>query len=173
MWISGNLGGAAGTGITFWLKLRPEKPLKSTSTVAQEDSIGSCLKLTKRTTKVAFKIQAISLLLIITFSLTFQECVLTWLLFLFLPFWVLAGRLSGLIVSAVLLFRRRELWLSLAVISFALPVILSGVEIAALTDNGFTSPFDPYLWLAGNPFCCSLLDLFGWGILGAGLFKRR
>ena len=165
MWISGNLGGAAGTGITFWLKLRPEKPLKSTSTVAQEDSIGSCLKLTKRITKVAFKI---SLLPIITFSLTFQECVLTWLLFLFLPFWVLAGRLSGLIVSAVLLFRRRELWLSLAVISFALSVILSGVEIAALTP-----PLDPYLWLAGNPFFCSLLDLFGWGILGAGLFKRR
>jgi hypothetical protein len=117
---------------------------------------------------VAFKIQAISLLPIITFSLTFQECVLTWLLFLFLPFWVLAGRLSGLIVSAVLLFRRRELWLSLAVISFALSVILSGVETAA-----FTPPLDPYLWLAGNPFCCSLLDLFGWGILGAGLFKRR
>lgn len=168
MWISGNLGGAADTGITFWLKLRPEKPLKSTSTVAQEDSIGSCLKLTKRITKVAFKIQAISLLPIITFSLTFQECVLTWLLFLFLPFWVLAGRLSGLIVSAVLLFRRMELWLSLAVISFALSVILSGVETAA-----FTPPLDPYLWLAGNPFCCSLLDLFGWGILGAGLFKRR
>jgi hypothetical protein len=74
LWISGNLGGAADTGITFWLKLRPEKPLKSTSTVAQEDSIGSCLKLTKRITKVAFKI---SLLPIITFSLTFQECVLT------------------------------------------------------------------------------------------------
>jgi hypothetical protein len=77
LWISGNLGGAADTGITFWLKLRPEKPLKFTSTVAQEDSIGSCLKLTKKTTKVAFKIQAISLLPIITFSLTFQECVLT------------------------------------------------------------------------------------------------
>ncbi len=151
--------------------------MKSTSTVAQEDNIGSCSKLTRRNRKATMetlpKLQVTYLALFATLSLMFQECVLTWLLLLFWPFWLLASRFGGLIVSVVLLIRRKELWLSLAIISFSLLLILSGVEIAALANNSFTPPLDSYLWLAGNPFCCSVLDFFGWGILGAGLFKRR
>jgi len=155
--------------------------LKSTSTVAQEDNIGFFTKPTKRNRKemkAALKPHAegtifIPLLFLAALSLTFQECVLTWLFVLFLPFLILTSRLIGLTISTILLVRHKELWLSLAVTSFTLLIILNGIEIAALVNRKFTPPLDSYLWSAGSPLCCSLLDLLGWGILGAGLLKER
>ncbi len=95
--------------------------------------------------------------------------VLAWIFWVFVAIGLPVIRLTGLALSVSLLISRKRVLPLLAAIVFAALFLLNGVELVQIFHylaggRQTTSPPVPP-WVAGNPLCCSLMDLIGWGLL--------